>query len=530
MDINTCLATTDSLRPLALYSHLIPALATAVLGVFAYLRAEDRRKALFFFAFSALFALWLTLDVVVWTSDSYHLVAAAWSPLDFIEIGFFLLLFGFVCLDLIPARWHRYLTPALLIAAALPFFITLTGQAVIEMYQPWCEMTGSRVLANYKVFLEALILIATLCIGIFHTIQAVENAERIRTLIVTFAVFLFMGIFSGTEYYATTTGIYEINLYGLFSLPIFILLLTIAITSYGTFKLGDSTVKALFYVFLALAGTQFFAVESLFDFTLTCISFGVVLTLGILLFRSTEREIGFRHELELANRQQESLLHFISHEIKGYLAKSQAGFAAIADGSMGPVTPEVKQLSTSALAEVRKGVATVMDILDASNLKKGTVAYNKVRFDMGSATHEIVDDLRSTAEERGLHLSLTIKSGPHFIEGDEDKIRRHVIRNVIDNSIKYTQHGEVHATLDNDGAYVRLTVADTGVGITPEDMGHLFTEGGHGKDSIKVNVHSTGYGLYIAKEITEGQGGKIWAESPGAGKGSRFIVEFPLIR
>ncbi|HEY4498786.1 MAG TPA: ATP-binding protein, partial [Candidatus Paceibacterota bacterium] len=64
--------------------------------------------------------------------------------------------------------------------------------------------------------------------------------------------------------------------------------------------------------------------------------------------------------------------------------------------------------------------------------------------------------------------------------------------------------------------------------ITPEDMKLLFTEGGHGKDSIKVNVHSTGYGLFIAKQIVEAHKGKIWAESEGEGRGSRFIVEFPM--
>ena len=58
-------------------------------------------------------------------------------------------------------------------------------------------------------------------------------------------------------------------------------------------------------------------------------------------------------------------------------------------------------------------------------------------------------------------------------------------------------------------------------------MHNLFTAGGHGKNAIKVNVHSTGYGLFIAKEVVEAQGGKIWAESEGQGKGSTFIVEFP---
>jgi signal transduction histidine kinase len=71
-------------------------------------------------------------------------------------------------------------------------------------------------------------------------------------------------------------------------------------------------------------------------------------------------------------------------------------------------------------------------------------------------------------------------------------------------------------------------VKDTGVGITKEDMKNLFTEGGHGKESTKVNADSTGYGLFIAKQVTEAHNGKIWAVSKGKGQGSEFIVEFPI--
>ncbi len=73
-----------------------------------------------------------------------------------------------------------------------------------------------------------------------------------------------------------------------------------------------------------------------------------------------------------------------------------------------------------------------------------------------------------------------------------------------------------------------FTIEDTGVGISAEDMQHLFTEGGHGKDSLKINTESTGFGLYIVKNIIDAHKGKVWAESEGAGKGSRFFVELPL--
>ena len=68
---------------------------------------------------------------------------------------------------------------------------------------------------------------------------------------------------------------------------------------------------------------------------------------------------------------------------------------------------------------------------------------------------------------------------------------------------------------------------DTGVGISPEDRSRLFIEGGKGKDSLKINVESTGFGLYIAKKIIEAHGGRIWVESEGPGTGSTFSVELP---
>jgi signal transduction histidine kinase len=232
-------------------------------------------------------------------------------------------------------------------------------------------------------------------------------------------------------------------------------------------------------------------------------------------------------ELEVINKQQENLLHFISHEIKGYLTKSEAGFAGITEGDYGVISTQLKSMATAALADVRKGVATVMDILDASNLKKGTVTFKKAVFDFRTAVQTIVTEQQITAHAKNLELDVEIAEGKYQMQGDEEKIREHVIRNLIDNAIRYTQAGAIHVQLSDGDGKIHFSVKDSGVGITPEDMANLFTEGGHGKDSIKINVHSTGYGLFIAKQVVEASGGKIWAESEGGGKGSRFVVELP---
>lgn len=534
MDFNTCLATTEAYRDLALYSHVIPALATLILGVFAYLRAPDRLKAGYFLCFSIVFAAWLVGDLIVWTSDPYNIVAAFWAPLDFTEITFFLLIFAFLVIELSRRTLSLALTISILLAVSVPLFFTTLGQSVHELYLPECEMLNNRFLENYKVILEALLFLTSAFLGIRYFLIAQEHSERLRVVVITVAVTLFMGVFGGTEYIANTTYVYETHLYALFTLPLFVLLLTIAITSLGTFKLGDAAVKALFYVFLVLAGTQFFFAGDLLEFLLASMSFVVILVLGFMLFRAVEKEIEARHiieeqekELEAINRDQESLLHFMSHEIKGYLTKSEAGFAAIVEGDYGHIPEKLKAMSWSALTEVRKGVSTVMEILDASNFKKGTVMYKKEHFDFRDAVIEALNELRPVAEEKGLAIDATAEKGAYPFVGDKDKLQEHAIRNLIDNAIQYTPHGTITVELRRVKEFYRFSVKDQGVGINEEDMHRLFTEGGHGKESIKVNVHSTGYGLYIAKRIVTAHGGRIWAESGGEGRGATFIVELP---
>ncbi len=235
------------------------------------------------------------------------------------------------------------------------------------------------------------------------------------------------------------------------------------------------------------------------------------------------------HNLEIANAQQENLLHFISHEIKGYLTKGEAAFSIIVEDNKDKVPPAIHEISKDALGEMRKGVVTVMDILDASNLKKGTVAYNRTRFDFRALMEKVVAQQKPIAQQKGLTFDVQVAGGVYAMEGDEEKLREHVVRNLIDNAIKYTPKGAVTVSLSDGNGKITFVTQDSGVGITSEDMARLFTEGGHGKDSIKTNVHSTGYGLFIAKQIVATHGGKIWAESAGEGKGARFIVELPAI-
>lgn len=236
-----------------------------------------------------------------------------------------------------------------------------------------------------------------------------------------------------------------------------------------------------------------------------------------------------KQELEIVNAQQEGLLHFIGHEVKGSLAKDAGAFAALVDGDFGELLDGMKLFVEQALAESRQGADAVSNILQASNLKKGTVTYTKAPFDLSALVAEAVEKAKSAAKRKGLAISFSAdESGaPYMTSGDRSEIGDHVLRNLIDNAIAYTPSGSIAVSLKRENGKFALAVADTGVGISEEDKKRLFTEGGHGKDSQKVNAHSTGYGLYIVKSIVEAHGGAIHAESTGVGKGTTFVVEFP---
>ena len=264
------------------------------------------------------------------------------------------------------------------------------------------------------------------------------------------------------------------------------------------------------------------------------ILFGGSVIFGIFLIQSVLREIRARQEiqrlateLEATNARQEGLIHFISHEVKGFLAKDQGAFAALAEGDFGQLPESLKPFVDRALAQARDGARSVVDILKASNQKKGTVEYKKEPFDLKALAQEVVEKARPAAEAKHLALSFESDGASYQMTGDKAELGDHVLRNLIDNAVNYTPAGSILASLKKEGGNYVFAVKDTGIGITEEDKQRLFTEGGHGKDSQKVNVHSTGYGLFIAKNIVLAHGGTVRAESEGPGKGSTFIVELP---
>ncbi|MCX6719292.1 MAG: HAMP domain-containing sensor histidine kinase [Candidatus Taylorbacteria bacterium] len=171
-----------------------------------------------------------------------------------------------------------------------------------------------------------------------------------------------------------------------------------------------------------------------------------------------------------------------------------------------------------------EGVAFTQQILNASNVEKGTTQFMTQSVDMRKVVEDVVPMLKSIAEKKGLEFKMEISEGDYVMTGDEIQLKESV-RNIIDNSVHYTPAGTITVSLARKDDRIIFKVQDTGIGMTEADKSKLFTKGGRGKDSLSINVNSTGYGLFFVKKVIEAHGGTVRAESEGKDKGSVFTVE-----
>lgn len=169
----------------------------------------------------------------------------------------------------------------------------------------------------------------------------------------------------------------------------------------------------------------------------------------------------------------------------------------------------------------------VEDVLEGSRLQAGRLGVQKSAMDLTATVTDVVDSYKSVAAERAITLDARIDPSIPIM-GDAARLAQ-VMVNLISNASKFTPEGgtiAIGAKRSSDLATV--TVKDTGVGLTREDMAKLFRPFSQVGDHSKALVEGTGLGLFICKGIIELHGGRIWVDSPGPGKGTTFSFAIPV--
>lgn len=528
--ISSCLQVVNEQIPLVLvyYSHVPVIVLSAFFAVYVLLKNRRDILSNYFFALNFVFILWVINDLITWVLlYDGALTMFAWSTMELLEVSFFFMSFNFAYIFLFRRKVPTLMNAFALIPVLVAFLFTVSGSVLHDYNLIVCEATENKTVVNELILaIDLVYLVGILALFIYNTAIS-KGAEWKRKAILTSGLFFFLLFFLIVNYLSTFTDDYNWSLIALGGMPAFLAVMSFAAVRYGLFNFKILGAQVLVFVSVFLVAAQFIFIRNPINIFLNAGTTVMLVIGGFFLIRSVKLIEAQRLELEASNKQQVILIHFITHQIKGFVAKSRNIFSLLLDGDYGQLPDTMRPLIEEGFRSDTKGANTIQEILSAANIKSGKVTYSKAEFDVKALTEEIAGDLRPLAETKGLTLELSLGTEPLMIHGDRIQLLQ-ALKNLIDNSIKYTPKGTVAVALTKADKLVRFTVKDTGVGITKEDMAKLFTEGGHGTNSQKINVDSTGFGLYIVKNIIEAHGGRVWAESEGEGKGSTFIIELPV--
>lgn len=442
-------------------------------------------------------------------------------------------------------RWYVTVLVPLVMVSSL---ITLTPLTFTRITEPVMvgQVTNPEQGLGMAVFglTVLLLIIAGITLLIQRILQAGKNQKRpyFMVLVGTTITFLLIIIFN-------------------FFLPVFFDILQfiplapvwfiplILCTGYAIIKHQLLHVKVItteiFTSLLAVATlAQVIGAENFRILLVRIIVFVAVLIFSVSLTQSVHREVEQRRILEeltkklrAVNKQLRELdrvksefLSFASHQVKTPMTIVKGYASMISDGSFGAISTQVKEISDAIVKSADVMIALVNNLLDYRRMEEGKMDFQFETTRLVEFVAQGVEQIRSLAVEKKLQLDFHSAVVDVFCKIDKQKFQQ-VIQNLLDNAIKYTPTGKVSVDIvsgsDTDKTVI-ISVSDTGYGITPDLLPHLFEQFRRGSGETK-KIRGTGLGLYIAKQIVEAHKGTMVAISDGEGKGSRFEVTLPIV-
>ncbi len=232
-----------------------------------------------------------------------------------------------------------------------------------------------------------------------------------------------------------------------------------------------------------------------------------------------------REQAERASRLKDDFLATLSHELRTPLNAILGWTAMLRQNAVEPErVPRVLDIvERNALAQAQ----LVSDVLDVSRMVAGKIRLNPRSMSVTASIANAIDTVKPAADARAISLAFEDPDQPLVIYGDSERIQQ-VIWNLLSNAVKFTpQGGRVTVTAERRDGFVEVSVADSGVGLTPEFLPFVFDRFRQADQSFTRTHGGLGLGLSIVKQVVELHGGQVSAASDGVGRGSVFTVRLP---
>jgi PAS domain S-box-containing protein len=240
-----------------------------------------------------------------------------------------------------------------------------------------------------------------------------------------------------------------------------------------------------------------------------------------------EKEAAARAEAQAANRSKDEFISLISHELRSPL-NSILGYNRILRSNPHD-TERILQASDIIERNARTQLRLIEDLLDIARIVSGKIRLDLSPTDIVPLLSEALNEMRPAAEAKAIEIRAHYHTIPETVSGDPIRLEQ-VIVNLLSNAIKFTPDGgRIELWLKRSDEELSLIISDTGKGIAPEFLPHIF-EPFHQADSSSSRRHGgLGLGLALVKHLVELHGGTVEAASEGIGLGSTFTIKFPRV-
>jgi len=230
---------------------------------------------------------------------------------------------------------------------------------------------------------------------------------------------------------------------------------------------------------------------------------------------------------EAATHAKDEFLAVVSHELRTPLNAilGWAGLLRAGNLDLSGIKQAVETIERNAKSQAK----LIEDLLDFSRIISGKLRLEVGPIELTSVIETAIDVVRPAADAKGIRLQLVLdpKAGP--VSGDAERVQQ-IMWNLLSNAIKFTpKGGRVQVRLGRINSHVEINVSDTGQGIDPEFLPHVFERFLQADNTTTRRHGGVGLGLAITRQLTELHGGTISAHSPGEGQGATFTLKLPLI-
>jgi len=230
---------------------------------------------------------------------------------------------------------------------------------------------------------------------------------------------------------------------------------------------------------------------------------------------------------KIIERLKTEFVSISAHQLRTPLSAIKWSLRMLLDGDLGEITEEQREYIEKTYKSNERMIALINSLLNVTRIEEGRFLYRPVLTRIDKITESVIEMLQGEAKRKQIDMRFKKEKGLPKVLVDTEKIKL-VIQNLVDNAIKYTlPGGRIEIFLRRIKEGIEFSVKDTGVGIPKKQKERVFSKFFRGANVIRLETEGSGLGLFIAKNIVEAHGGKIWFKSK-EGKGTTFYFTLPI--